>query len=161
MQDEIASAALKAIRRILRASEQNTRKLAAATRLTPSQLLVLKEIDQRSETTPGAIAAALQFSQPTVTNILDRLEELGLVLRQRSERDRRQMLLRISPSGKGTLDAAPDPLQERFRQEFSALLPWEQAMMLAGLERLGQLLDASEIDAAPLIDTGAIDRNVG
>jgi hypothetical protein len=33
-------------------------------------------------------------------------------------------------------------------------------MILAALERLGELLDASEIDAAPLIDTGVIDRSV-
>ena len=31
-------------------------------------------------------------------------------------------------------------------------------MILAALERLGELLDADQIDAAPLIDAGAIDR---
>jgi hypothetical protein len=33
-------------------------------------------------------------------------------------------------------------------------------MILGALERLGVLLDASEIDAAPLIDVGIIDRAV-
>jgi hypothetical protein len=32
-------------------------------------------------------------------------------------------------------------------------------MILAALERLGVILDAAEIDAAPLIDTGIIDRS--
>jgi hypothetical protein len=32
-------------------------------------------------------------------------------------------------------------------------------MILAALERLGVILDATEIDAAPLIDTGIIDRS--
>jgi len=33
-------------------------------------------------------------------------------------------------------------------------------MILAALERLGQLLDAADIDAAPLIDAGIIDRSL-
>jgi hypothetical protein len=33
-------------------------------------------------------------------------------------------------------------------------------MILAALERLSDLLDAKDIDAAPLIDTGVIDRSV-
>ena len=31
-------------------------------------------------------------------------------------------------------------------------------MILAALERLAELFDATQIDAAPLIDVGAIDR---
>jgi hypothetical protein len=58
------------------------------------------------------------------------------------------------------LQTAPDLLQNQFRDRFGVLPPWEQAMILAALERLGELLDASEIDAAPLIDTGVIDRLV-
>jgi hypothetical protein len=33
-------------------------------------------------------------------------------------------------------------------------------MILAALERLGEILDASDIDAAPLLDAGAIDRSL-
>jgi hypothetical protein len=51
-------------------------------------------------------------------------------------------------------------LQERFREGFEGLPNWEQAMILAALERLGHLLDADNIDAAPLIDAGVIDRAV-
>lgn len=159
MDDQVTSDALRAIRRILRAAEQGARRLAAATGLTPSQLLVLQEIDRPEETTPGAVAAALQFGQATVTNIVDRLESAGLVARRRGERDRRQMLLSVTKAGRQALDAAPDLLQQRFRTDFAALPAWERAMILAALERLGQLLDATQIDAAPLLDGGAIDRS--
>lgn len=160
MDMHITNAALRAIRRLLRAADQGGRKLAAATGLTPSQLLVLQEIARRGETTPSAIAAALQFGQATVTNIVDRLEAADLVTRKRSERDKRQILLRATASGHATLEAAPDLLQQRFQERFGTLPAWEQAMILAALERLGELLDATEIDAAPLIDVGVIDRSV-
>lgn len=160
MDADITNAALRAIRRILRAADQGGRRLAAETGLTPSQLLVLQEISRRGEVTPSVIASTLQFGQATVTNIVDRLTASGLATRRRSERDKRQFLLQVTADGSATLEAAPDLLQARFRDRFEALPAWEQAMILAALERLGEILGAAEIDAAPLIDAGRIDRTV-
>lgn len=158
MEQQITSAALKAIRRILRAADQSTRRLAVDTGLTPSQLLVLTEIERAGETIPGTVAAHLQFSNATVTNIVDKLEQRGLVSRRRADTDRRQVKLSLTSQGRALLNAAPDLLQQRFEGDFKKLELWEQSMILAALERLGALLDADQIDAAPLIDTGAIDR---
>ena len=160
MDADITNAALRAIRRILRAADQGGRRLAAETGLTPSQLLVLQEISRRGEVTPSVIASTLQFGQATVTNIVDRLTASGLATRRRSERDKRQFLLQVTAEGSARLEAAPDLLQARFRDRFEALPAWEQAMILSALERLGEILGAAEIDAAPLIDAGRIDRTV-
>lgn len=159
MDPQVTNATLRAIRRILRAADQGGRRLASATGLTPSQILVLQEIDRRGETTPSSVATSLQFGQATVTNIVDRLVERDLVTRRRGEEDKRQMRLAATAAGVELLAAAPDLLQQRFRERFEGLPSWEQAMILAALERLGQLLDATDIDAAPLIDTGLIDRS--
>lgn len=158
MSDDLTTDALKALRRILRASDLGTRGLAAATGLSPSQLLVLQEVERRGETTPGALSTALQFGQATITNIVDRLEAAGLVTRRRSSRDKRQILLAATDAGRATIERAPDLLQTRFSQGFDALPPWERAMILAALERLGMILGAEKIDAAPLLDAGVIDR---
>jgi DNA-binding MarR family transcriptional regulator len=158
MDTEIANATLKALRRILRATDRGSRKLAAATGLTPSQLLVLREVEARDEVTPGSIAQRLQFSHATITAITDRLVALGLVTRTRSDRDKRQMLLGATPEGRRRLADAPDMLQEIFAYRFAALPAWEQAMILAGAERLATILGAEDIDAAPLLDAGLIDR---
>ena len=103
MHADIATQTLRALRRIMRATEIGSRQLAAATGLTPSQLLVLREIDSRDAATPGAIAHALHFSQATITTIVDRLVALNYVQRQRSERDKRQSHLRILPDGVAAL----------------------------------------------------------
>ncbi|MFZ5913774.1 MAG: MarR family winged helix-turn-helix transcriptional regulator [Pseudomonadota bacterium] len=158
MERDISSATLRAIRRIMRASDRSGRRLAAATGLTASQVLVLQQIEKSGETTPGVIAADLQFGQATVTNIIDRLVAVGFATRRRGERDKRQMLLGITKEGREALNRAPDLLQERFVARFEALPTWEQAMMLAALERLSELLDASDIDAAPLLDSGDINK---
>ncbi|WP_370307872.1 MarR family winged helix-turn-helix transcriptional regulator [Sphingobium abikonense] len=159
MHADIATQTLRALRRIMRATEIGSRQLAAATGLTPSQLLVLREIDARDAATPGAIAHALHFSQATITTIVDRLVALNYVQRQRSERDKRQSHLRILPDGVAALADAPDPLQMKFTDGFGKLEPWEQAMILASVERLSSLMGAQDIDAAPLLDSGLIDRS--
>lgn len=158
MDQEIATGTLRALRKILRATEAGTRKLASVTGLTPSQLLVLREIGARRGVTPGSIAQQLQFSHATITAIVDRLAALGLVTRTRSEADKRQFLLEITPDGSRTAAEAPDMLQEIFLHRFTMLPTWEQAMIFAGAERLAAIL-GGEADAAPLLDTGAIDRS--
>lgn len=158
METDLANPTLRALRRILRASDLGGRQLASATGLTPSQLLVLQEIGQRGETTPSEVAAVLQFGQATITNIVDRLATLGLATRQRSNKDRRQIVLQTTAAGRDAIEAAPDLLQQKFRDRFSALPGWEQAMILAALRRLSGILGVEELDVAPLLDAGAIDR---
>ena len=158
MDTDLTSASLRALRRILRAADLGSRKLASATGLAPSHLLVLREIEQRGETTPSVLAAALQFGQATITNIVDRLEAGSLVTRQRSGQDKRQIILTVTDAGRAMIERAPDLLQTRFSERFADLPAWERAMILAALERLGALLGAEAIDAAPLLDSGAIDR---
>lgn len=159
MDSDVPNATLRALRRILRATEIGSRKLAAATGLTPSQLLVLREIGAREQATPGAVAQQLQFSHATITAIVDRLVALDLVSRARSNRDKRQVLLGLTATGRRLADDAPDMLQTVFADRFAALAGWEQAMVLAGVERLAAILGVQDLDAAPLLDTGAIDRS--
>lgn len=158
METPLTLPALRALRRILRASDRANRQLAAATGLTPSQLLLLKEIGEGEGTTPTQLADALHFSQATITNICDRLHALGLVARTRGEQDKRRVHLTATSAGKDMIDRAPDLLQARFSERFGELSRWEQAMILTGLERLGDVLGFAEDDAAPLFDSGAIDR---
>lgn len=155
----MASLTLKALRRILRTTDLGSRRLAASTGLTLSQLLVLREINLLEEATPSVVAANLQFSQATISVIVDRLEARNFVTRKRSEKDRRRFILTITDEGKSALSQAPDPLQLSFTDRFSHLPRWEQAMILASVEKLANVLGAEEMDAAPLLDSGRIDRS--
>lgn len=160
MDTDLPNLTLRALRRIMRATEIGSRQLAATTGLTPSQLLVLREIATRDQPRPSVVAAALQFSQATITTVVDRLVAAGLATRQRSERDRRQFILGATEAGREALACAPDSLQLQFQSQFAGLPLWEQAMILASLEKLGAVLGAQDIDAAPLLDSGAIDRHI-
>lgn len=149
---------LMVMRQILRATDNYARALARQTGLTASQLLLLQVLDQHGESTAGEIAAHMGITQATTTNLLHKLEDRGLVSRRRSDTDRRKVWLTLTEAGREKLMAAPDDLQERFSHQFEALEDWEQSMIIAALERISAMMGAADIEAAPLLDAGALDR---
>lgn len=154
------SDALIAIRRILRAAEFAARDLARNSGLTPSQWVVLRIIARSGEAGAGEIAESARLSHATVTALLDRLESDELIRRRRGTEDRRRIWVDLTEAGRRVLDSTPDALHSRFAARFAKLADWEQASVLAALERVAVLLDAEGIDASPILDVGSLDRDV-
>lgn len=155
------TSALIAIRRILRAAEFAARDLARTSGLTPSQVVVMQAITRLGEPGVGALADAARLSQATVTSLLDKLEARGLVRRRRDQEDRRRVFVELTAKGRELLTDTPDVLQNQFAERFARLADWEQASIIAALERVSALLDAEGIDASPFLDVGALDRPGG
>lgn len=147
---------LIALRRILRATELFGRELAQSVNLTAAQFRVLQIVADREHCTATVISQQMRITQATVTSVVDKLVRKELVVRERSQTDRRQTNILITEKGRQTIAEAPDPLQQKFVRKFSALPDWEQAGLIAALERVAAMLDAEEIDAAPVLDTGEI-----
>ncbi len=147
-------ASLIALRRILRATELYARDLAASAGLTPAQLRVLQIVNEKGSTTPKDLAAQMGLAQATITALVDKLVTAALVGRAPSQTDRRQINVALTQAGRETLANAPDALQQKFVRQFEALENWEQAMLVAALERVSAMLDAERIDAAPVLTTG-------
>ena len=148
-----------ALRRVIRATDIYSKKLAKTTGLTAPQMLLLQTISNRDEMTIGALAGAMSLSQATVTTIIDRLEKRHLVLRERSTVDKRKVYARLTPDATKILQQAPIPLQENFSTHFNLLEEWEQTMIISSLQRVAKMMDAEHIDASPVLDVGAIDRH--
>lgn len=150
--------ALVAIRRILRAAEFASRDLARRSGLTPSQVVVLQIIAREGQAGAGAISEGARLSQATVTALLDKLEERLLIKRQRDPTDGRRVSVELTAKGRTALTNMPDVLQDRFAARFTRLPDWEQASVIAALERVAALMDAEGMDASPILDIGALDR---
>lgn len=153
---ELAEQALIALRRIIRVTESHSRALARDLGMTASQVIVMRILAQAGRANAGRIAERASMSQATISALLDSLETAGLAVRRRGEDDRRQVWVSLTPAGREFLDAIPDLLQERFETRFRTLPGWEQAYLVAALERITSLLDAEAIDASPVLDVGAI-----
>ena len=147
------------LRRIIRAAQMSAKQLAREAGLTTSQLVLLELLHLHGKMTSGQIAHAMKLTQATVTNLLDRLQERGLIVRQRGERDRRTVHVQLTREGEQRLAQAPQPLQHRLMERFVELQSWEKTAILAALQRLSHLMDVEALDAAPLLEVGSIDRS--
>jgi DNA-binding MarR family transcriptional regulator len=85
--------------------------------LSPCKFWTLYRLGPGGADHAGAVAHRLQISMPSVTQSVDQLVEGGLVLRRRSETDRRVVRLEITPAGRRVLgrvlkriDGALDPV---------------------------------------------------
>lgn len=150
---------LIALRRIIRATDLHSRHLSKTLGLTAPQLLIMQIISKAGATTSSAIAREVSLSQATVTSILDRLEKRELIERVRSEQDKRRINVSLTARGKELIKESPAPLQQQFSERFRKLPDWERNLILSALQRVAEMMGAQDIDASPVLDIGAIDRN--
>jgi DNA-binding MarR family transcriptional regulator len=88
-----------ALRRFLRTSERVARQCG----LTPQRYLLLLMVkgsrDGREESTVTELSERLQLAQSTVTELVSRAEEAGLIERHQSRKDARVAHLRLTAEG--------------------------------------------------------------
>ena len=147
---------LVSLRQITRAIDLHSRNLQKQSGLTTSQLLVLEAIQKLDDPTPKAIAKEIVLSQATVTSIVDRLQKRGLVQRQKSTTDKRSVQIKLSSEGEEKLKESPEILQSEFLQKYRKLESWERQMLIASLSRIAAMMNAEELDAAPILTHGEI-----
>jgi DNA-binding MarR family transcriptional regulator len=71
--------------------------------LSGMQFAVLKHLAEGSARTAADLCRFMQYDTGAMTRILDRLEQKGLVRRERSREDRRTVVLRVAASGRSQL----------------------------------------------------------
>lgn len=147
---------LIALRRIMRAAETYSKELAQSAGMTPVQLRVTQIVAETGSSTAGAIAKRMHVAPATVTAIIDKLERAGHVSRAQSQTDRRQTHIVLTEQGRAALSKAPDALQQRFATDFDLLADWEQAMIVAVLERIAAMLDVTDTPGAAVLYPGEL-----
>jgi len=84
--------------------------------------------------TAGGLARHLRLTPPTVTGIVDRLHEAGLVVRVRSATDRRVVEVMPTEKGRQLVAEATAAQEERLRHLFSLMAEDDAQALLRGLE---------------------------
>lgn len=147
---------LIALRRVIRAIDLRSKQLNKRIGLTGPQLLVMRYVSRLPGTIVRQIADNVNLSPATVTNILDRLESRELLQRLRSTEDKRKVGVYLTEKGEDMLKDAPMPFQEHFTNRFAQLKDWEQSQMVATLQRIAHMMDAENIEVAPILEVGEI-----
>lgn len=147
---------LVALRQIIRAIDLHSRKLNKEAGLTGPQLVLMRAIQELGEVTIRKLSSHTNMSQATATTILDRLASRNLIVRVRSNLDKRKVHAHLTPEGLAALEQAPKPLQESFISRFQALEEWEQSLLISSVQRISSMMNADSIDAAPLLEVTSL-----
>lgn len=134
----------QSLRRLQQAGEVHAKRLTRFGGLTPMQLMILQVLAGEARLTASDLSGRVSLTAATLSGMLDRLEERGLLQRQRDQQDRRRQWLLLSDAGRELIKQAPTLLPPEFRQRFAALSDWERHSLTAALLRAAELCGEME-----------------
>jgi len=149
---------LDSIRRLVRLLRVSDRQAQAELGISGAQLFVLRELGKTPALSLNDLASRTLTDQSSVSVVVTRLVEAGLVTRDRDERDARRLVLHLTRAGRTLLRRAPAAAQERLLNVFDRL-PEEERKRFAGT--FEEIIDAvgAEDGPAPMIFEEDADPN--
>ena len=153
---------LSSLRRIIRAVDVYSRRLAQEHGVTVPQLLCMLKIDELGPMTQKELSEAVFLNPSTIVGIIDRLEKAEIFTRERSIKDRRRVRISLTEKGKQMVAQSPSPLQESLVNGIDSLPELERATIALSLERIIELIDEKTDEpilpdprTAPVLETSA------
>jgi len=131
---EVRVALLRAARRVR--VERSDEDVSAG------QFSVLAYLDRHGPATPGAIAEFERVRPPSVTRTLAALEALGLVERSPHPDDRRQVLVRLTASGREAVETTRSRRDAWLARRLADLDPAERELLAAATDLLRRIADS-------------------
>jgi MarR family transcriptional regulator, organic hydroperoxide resistance regulator len=138
---------LKQFRVLLRAMESHYRQVERRSGLGGAQLWALAEISA-ADLTMGDLAARLAIHVSTASNLVRRLEELGLATRTRTRADQRVVRITATAAGRRKLRLAPKPSVGLLQKVLRETPPERLAVLHKELGRLVRRMGRIEPGAA-------------
>ena len=152
---------MDAIRAVVRALRINTRAIELEIGISLAQLFVLQQVAQRPATSLNDLAERTATHQSSVSVVVRRLVDRGLVTRKVDAADKRRVQIALTPAGEKLLVGAPETIQVRLMEALNFLTPAERKQLA---QLLSKWLDAAKISYAsppmmgePEDDTGVAD----
>src|ERR1700744_3754713 len=112
---------LDSIRRIVRLLREGSKLAETRVGLSAAQLFVLQRLDTPQPLSLNELAARTLTHQSSVSVVVRRLLERGLVQRKPAERDARRLDLSLTKRGQALLARAPAVAQDRIIAAVTAL----------------------------------------
>ncbi|MGY3451085.1 DNA-binding MarR family transcriptional regulator [Bradyrhizobium sp. USDA 4353] len=121
---------------------------AAGFDLTPVQYAALAAIAANPAIDQITLAGLIAYDRTTITGVIDRLAQKGLVVRRASARDRRSRELLITAEGRRTLDAMTPAVEAAQRLMVRGLTKAEAKELVRLMQKA--IAAGNELSRAPL-----------
>jgi DNA-binding MarR family transcriptional regulator len=149
-QTDDTARAMNAVRSVVRALRLNTRSIEGKLGISLAQLFVLQQLSGKPADSLNELAARTATHQSSVSVVVRRLVDRGLVTRIASSADRRRVQIALTPDGEAILRGAPPTVQSDLMQGMSRMQP-EQRAMLAELLETWVLASGIDLAAPPMM----------
>ncbi|HEY4129367.1 MAG TPA: MarR family winged helix-turn-helix transcriptional regulator [Gemmatimonadaceae bacterium] len=136
---------MNAVRSIVRAQRINTRAIELKMGISLAQLFVLQQLAERPSDSLNDLAERTATHQSSVSVVVRRLVERGLVSRTASAADKRRIEIALTPTGRALLTDAPTTIGMQLIAGLSHMSADEQGNLADLLENW---LHAAKIDIA-------------
>lgn len=107
--------------------------------LTITQLSALTSLELHGALTPRELAEAERVQPPTLTKIVAKLEDRGLVQRSPHPTDGRQVILAATETGRAVVAEHRRARDEWLAKQLTALTPEERSILAQAAEILGRI----------------------
>lgn len=148
------------LRKIIRSINLESKRIEKEYGISIPQLLVLQYLSTQEDYKASAkdIKVYLQLNASTVSGIINRLETKLLVARLPKKDDRRAIFVSLTAKGADLLRDSPVTLQEKLNMRLKRLSDEEVIELNRNIDILIEIMDAANIDAAPLLMISEINK---
>jgi DNA-binding MarR family transcriptional regulator len=122
---------------VARRLRHRTRETLAPWNVSPSQSRALGVLQRHGALRPGALAEQLRIAARSATELVDDLQERGLVERRPDPADRRATLVALTDAGTSAAEAIGSARREEGERFFRSLSPADRADLARILRELG------------------------
>lgn len=104
--------------------------------LSAPQIIILLSLHEMDCAKVSDLARERGVSVPTMTGVIDRMEQAGYLKRTANKNDRRQVLIKLTPKGKNTVDKILQTVRKKWSGFAAALTEPERRSYASILQKL-------------------------
>jgi DNA-binding MarR family transcriptional regulator len=155
--DQEVAEVVNSLRRLFKAINEYSKRIFKRTGLSGPQVWALTVLANEPGLSHGELAERLFAHRSTVTGIVDRLEDRGMVARTTDPDDRRGIRLSLTSRGHRVLKKSPPPVQIGLRRALERLPTAQLRRLRRMLQAVVQETAAAGLEA-PFFDPDIAER---
>ncbi|MEW6524887.1 MAG: MarR family transcriptional regulator [Bacillota bacterium] len=113
--------------------------------ITPPQFNALVHLQESGDITMGELCQKMYLACSTATDLIDRMERNGLIVRQRDTADRRVIRLRITDEGAGVIQQVMQARRRYLRAILEKMADEDKQKLISALGQIHALMTAEAV----------------
>ncbi len=145
------------LRKIIRSINLESKRIEKQYGISIPQLLCLSFLNGQADfkASQKEIKQFLNLNASTVTGIINRLEQKGMVAKLPKTKDKRVTLITITAKGSELIKQTPEILHQQLISKLQKLSPEAITKLKTSFDTIIDFLNIKELEAAPILAAGS------